>query len=160
MKYRVNKRICQWDGEQSAPRCQRFPAQSGEVSRVLAFVETAAKACGLDAARWASLAMAVDEAFTNIVSYAYSSDDAGVIVVEIVTDATLAPPMIGVRLHDSGTPFNPLEAASDIDSSVPLMERRLGGIGIAMIRKLVDRVDYDDAAGNTLTLWMQKTSGE
>ncbi|MGL4943023.1 MAG: ATP-binding protein [Thermoguttaceae bacterium] len=153
----MNERFCQWEGVQTAPHQLEFPARRGEVSRVLAFVETATRVAGLPAARWAMLAMAVDEAFTNIVSYAYDecaeADAAAVVVIEIMTNSV--PSMIGVRIHDSGTPFNPLEATGGANVSVPLMERRLGGLGIAMIRQLVDCVEYDNADGNTLTLWMR-----
>lgn len=177
----VRERTCQWDGQESVaaplrateeategerpPLCRVFPAQCGEVSRVLAFVEAAVLACGLPPSRWAALAMAVDEAFTNIVSYAYG-DAAGDIVLEVIapsTDSaptvcrgdTLDEPMIGVRFCDFGVPFDPLASSSEIDVSLPLAERRLGGLGIVMIRNLVDHVEYTRREDqNVLTLWI------
>ena len=89
---------------------------------------------------------AVDEAFVNIAKYAYSPPPGAVTVsIAIGNEAR-------IRFQDAGKPFNPLEHTRP-DLSKPLPQREIGGLGIFLVRQLMDRVEYEYAEGkNILTL--------
>ena len=82
------------------------------------------------------LLIAADEVFTNIVSYAYS-DAAGPVEVSAEQDGKV----FRLIFADAGKPFDPLKAA-DPDINSPLEERQIGGLGIFVVKKLMDKVEY------------------
>ena len=80
--------------------------------------------------------IAVEEIFVNIAKYAYQTGDGNVaIFISAVDDE------ISVRFEDTGKPYNPLEqAAPDLDK--PILERKIGGLGIFFVKQLMDKVEY------------------
>ena len=91
---------------------------------------------------------AVDEACTNIIKYAYG-EARGIITITCSTRDN----NFMVSIKDKGKPFNP--------SSVPLPDlkadvnhRKIGGLGIYLMRNLMDDVtyDFDPKSGNTLVM--------
>jgi anti-sigma regulatory factor (Ser/Thr protein kinase) len=90
--------------------------------------------------------IAVDEIFSNIARYAY---DVG---IGNATIRVAADDDIIVEFEDSGMAYNPL-TADDPDTMLPAEERELGGLGIFMVRKLMDSVEYRrEGNKNILTL--------
>lgn len=88
----------------------------------------------------ADVCVALDEILTNIVDYAYTNDAEHEIRIRFeVLDNVLK-----VVIEDDGAPFNPLAIPAP-DVSAPLHERRVGGVGIHFVRKLMDEVTYDRA---------------
>ena len=93
------------------------------------------------------LLIAADEVFTNIVSYAYSGT-AGPVEVTAEQDGTV----FRLTFADEGKAFDPLQTA-DPDIKTPLGERQIGGLGIFVVKKLMDKVEYRrEADRNILTL--------
>ncbi len=93
------------------------------------------------------LLIAADEIFTNIVSYAYSGT-AGPVEVSAEQDAKI----FRLTFADTGKPFDPLQTA-DPDIKTPLEERQIGGLGLFVVKKLMDKVEYRRENGrNILTL--------
>lgn len=92
--------------------------------------------------------LALDELVTNIISYSYDDE----LEHEIRIDMALADGVLTLRVQDDGQPFNPLEAAPpDLDS--PAEDRPIGGLGIHLVRKVMDEVRYQrDGGANVLTL--------
>ena len=79
--------------------------------------------------------IAVEEIFVNIARYAYKPAKGNVTVCIFIGEE------IVIRFEDTGKPYNPLEqAAPALDK--PLMERKIGGLGIFMVRQLMDEVVY------------------
>ena len=79
--------------------------------------------------------IAVEEIFMNIARYAYEPEIGTAAILISVGEE------IAIRFEDTGKHFNPLEqAAPDLDK--PLMERQIGGLGVFMVRKLMDDVAY------------------
>ena len=106
--------------------------------RVLSFVEEqlADYGCGMKTSY--EINLAVEEIYVNIASYAYDKDPgSAVIVADILTD----PLSLVLVFKDSGTPYNPL-LKEDPDTGIPLKERKAGGLGIYMVKKLVDDISY------------------
>ena len=91
---------------------------------------------------------AVDEIFTNIVYYAYKPLE-GCVAIYISTGEEIL-----IRFEDAGEPYNPLEkAVPDFDK--PMMKREIGGLGIFMVRQLMDKIVYT-RIGNKNVLTMTK----
>jgi serine/threonine-protein kinase RsbW len=81
--------------------------------------------------------LALDEAITNIVFYAYDDVDDHEIAVRI----SLAHGMLTAELVDDGRAFDPLQVAAP-DLAAPLEERAVGGLGVHLIRHLMDDIQY------------------
>ena len=96
------------------------------------------------------LRMAVEELYVNVALYAYPSGDGWVEVRDSIEDETAT-----FTLIDGGEPFNPL-AKPDPDILLSGEERGIGGLGIYMVKTMVDDLDYAYRDGcNRLTLRKQ-----
>jgi len=72
--------------------------------------------------------------------------------VRIDVDFLLEPHALRVEIVDDGTPFNPLERESP-DTSLPLEKRPVGGLGVMLVRHLVDEIAwYGEGGGNRVRL--------
>ncbi len=112
------------------------------------FMERVATAAGLDPAMTMSLNLALEEAVTNVIMYAYPKGTEGPVDI----DATLDGGELCFVLSDSGTPFDPT-AAPEADISLGVEERPIGGLGIFLVRKIMDQVTYQYTGGrNTLKM--------
>ena len=91
----------------------------------------------------------VDEVFANIANYAFENEEGSVTVrFEIESE----PQAVVLTFLDDGVPFDPLEA-EEPDISLKAKERKIGGLGILMMRRLMDEVSYEYSDGkNVLTL--------
>ena len=93
--------------------------------------------------------VAIEEIMVNIVSYAQLSDDDG---VEVRCDVLDDPLRVVLQFLDGGVPFDPL-AADDPDISPEALQGREGGLGIFMVKQMMDNVSYVYEDGkNTLTV--------
>lgn len=83
--------------------------------------------------------IAIDELFSNIAKYAYNPEIGKATVQIEITDN---PPSVILVFMDDGKPFNPLDKIEPkIDGS--LEEREIGGLGIFMVKKSMDNVEYE-----------------
>jgi serine/threonine-protein kinase RsbW len=124
-----------------------FIANLENIPPMVAFVAEAAEAAGVHAKRVMQLELATEEAVTNICSYAYEVPPGQVTIVCARDAGTFR-----VDFVDNGVPFNPLEAAAP-DLQAELENRQVGGLGIFLIRRLLDEVHYNRREGrNVLTL--------
>lgn len=93
--------------------------------------------------------IAVEEIFGNIVFYGYPKGNGS---VNVTIEFHRSERMLILTFSDSGIPFNPLEV-SDPDVNAPLSERKIGGLGVFMVKKLMDSVEYRrESDRNVLTL--------
>jgi len=92
--------------------------------------------------------LALEEVFTNIVRHGYDDNDPHEIVVRLHGDRE----KVRITIDDDGRHFNPLMAPA-VDLNAALSERRVGGLGVHLVRRLMDQVRYQRrAGGNRLTL--------
>ncbi len=89
------------------------------------------------------IALAVDEACTNIIKHAYKYSPNG----DIVINAKLVENKLIVSITDFGLDFNP-EAVPVPDIKKYYQQHKVGGLGIYLMRKLMDEVKYNPSVGN------------
>jgi len=97
------------------------------------------------------LNLALDEIFTNIVSYGFSDYDDHLIKINLLIEGK----ELNIRVEDDGMPFNPL-VISEPDLNVPLEERKTGGLGIYFVRKMVDELKYERQQGKNVLFLKKK----
>jgi len=84
--------------------------------------------------------IASEEVFTNIVKYAYDSSHKPDQII-ISTSSSMINRGIKIRFEDTGKPYNPLETpVPDFDK--PIAEREIGGLGVHMVKTIMDKIDY------------------
>ena len=94
--------------------------------------------------------VALDEILSNIVKYGYAGQEGtGRIEIEL----RLETEALEMVILDDAPPFDPLEAARP-DTGLAVEERSIGGLGIEIVRRLMDVIEYqrEDAGRNRLTL--------
>ena len=98
--------------------------------------------------------LAVEEIFVNIAHYAYGSENTE---NEAEIKCSYKDGLLSVCFIDSGVPFNPLERP-DPDITLAAEDRRIGGLGIYLTKKYMDKVAYEHKDGkNIFTLWKKIT---
>ena len=93
------------------------------------------------------LRVALDEIVANIVSHGATSDNPGAIDVWFRRDGDI----VEVRIADDGVPFDPLQRPAP-NLTAPLEDRRPGGLGIVLVKALMDDVRYERTTRNILSL--------
>lgn len=126
-----------------------FPAELDQLEQVQAFVGEQLERYHCSSKLKFQLDVAVEEIFVNIAHYAYHPDR-GEATVRCCVGGT--PLQITIQFLDNGKPFNPL-SKEDADTSLPAEARDIGGLGILMVKKSMDAVDYTYEDGkNILTI--------
>lgn len=90
--------------------------------------------------------VAVDELFSNIAHYAY---DPGVGQATVRVELLEEPPSAVISFIDNGVPYDPLKK-EDPDTSLPAEERQIGGLGVYMVKKSMDAVEYEYKDGQNI----------
>jgi sigma-B regulation protein RsbU (phosphoserine phosphatase) len=122
-----------------------------EIARFNETFEAFADEHGLPMPITMKFSLTFDELLSNVISYAYRDEDDH----EIATRVELVADRLTVTITDDGVPFNPLSAKTP-DTTVALEDREFGGLGIHLVRSLVDDVSYHRRIDkNVLTLMKQ-----
>ena len=128
----------------------KIPATLEGMDEVLAFVSSVLDVHGCTLQARTQLRMAIEELYVNVAHYAYPSRDGWAEIRGSVENGVAT-----FRIIDGGTPFDPL-AKPDPDILLSGEERGIGGLGIYMVKNMVDEVKYDYRDGcNCLTLRKQ-----
>ncbi len=123
----------------AAPKPNRIcvPGSTSELHRVRAFVEARARQSGVGEQGVYNITLAVDEACSNVIRHAYKHDQGREFCVTIeINDNELI-----IEISDSGDAFDPMTIRT------PNMKEyfenfRHGGLGISIIRRVVDKIEY------------------
>ena len=92
--------------------------------------------------------LALEEIVTNVIAHGYEDKGAHVIII----CCSVRDGQVMAEVEDDGQPFNPLEYP-DPDISTPLDDRSVGGLGIYLVRNVMDALDYNYLGGkNRITL--------
>ena len=119
-----------------------------EVPRLNAFVGEVCKSVGVEEKVAMQIKVAVEEAVVNVMKYAYPQGRTGDVTIE----AAHNDQRLKFTIIDSGKPFDPT-TQSEVDTTLPARKRTIGGLGIHIMRKNMDSINYeriDDL--NVLTL--------
>ena len=128
-----------------------------EVDRLSRFVKAFTERIGLDKALASNLRLAIEEAVVNVMNYAYPKETTG--TIELEADIMVSSSADGagqqhlcVKIIDSGVAFDPTEAA-EADTTLSAEDRPIGGLGIFLVRELMDSINYEREDGrNILTM--------
>ena len=124
-------------------------AAEENLDEVLRFVEDALEDTGCSLEDQRQIAIAVEEVFINIVSYAYKPGRGD---TTLRLDVSQDPAEVTITFIDHGVPFDPL-AKEDPDINLPAKQRKVGGLGIFVVKNLMDDVFYEYRDGqNILTM--------
>jgi anti-sigma regulatory factor (Ser/Thr protein kinase) len=134
---------------ESLQRSITLPNDISTISQLSEFVETVCEEKGLDMALTMNLNLALEEAVVNVMSYAYP-DSQGDVKVDIIIDDQKVVSI----LTDSGIPFDPTQKG-DVDTTLPAEERPIGGLGIHLVKQIMDKVSYQ-YVGNQNILTLEK----
>jgi anti-sigma regulatory factor (Ser/Thr protein kinase) len=123
--------------------------QLSEVARLSRLVEAFGEAEGLGPEAVFSMNLALDEVVTNVIRYAHDDDGRQ---HPIVVRLALEQGVLTAQVEDDGRAFNPLEAPAP-DTGASIDERPIGGLGIHLVRSVMNSVEYRREDGrNVLTM--------
>jgi len=127
----------------------RLCGVEAELPRLMEFAEKFAGRCGLPGSERARLLIILEELFTNALHYGYPH---GAAQAKIKVALTAQPGRIEIDFSDDGRPFDPLAQSSPQLDQAPA-DRPEGGLGLHILRSLVDEASYRRTGGrNHLTL--------
>ncbi len=130
-------------------RVWRGEATRDNLHEVLAFVDESLERLDCPIKKQLQIDVSVEELFVNIADYAYG-DDNGFAQIWVEEDADGNE--LRVTFVDTGMPYNPLEK-EDPDVTLPVEKRKIGGLGIYMVKKAMDKIFYEHKNGmNVLTI--------
>ena len=119
------------------------------IGTVTAFVDEQLEALNCPMKAQMQIDIAIDELFGNIAHYAYSPE-VGTATVRVEVEEE--PMAVVITFLDQGVPYDPL-TAEDPDTTLSADERKIGGLGIFMVKKSMDEIDYRYQDGqNILTI--------
>ena len=134
--------------EMRLQRSITLPNDVEAVSELSTFVEKVCIALDIDDYTTTQLNLAMEEAVVNVMNYAYPIGKKGDIEIEAQANEV----RLKFTITDSGKAFDPT-ARKDVDTSLAAEDRPIGGLGIHLIRQIMDSINYERIGGkNVLTL--------
>ena len=125
-----------------------LPNDIQEVPKLTDFVGEVCEEMGFDEMTTKQMKLAIEEAVVNVMNYAYPPGQRGDVTIEAASNDT----RLKFTIIDSGKPFDPTVHA-DVDTTLPASERRIGGLGIHLVRQIMDSINYERVDSlNILTL--------
>ena len=118
------------------------------------FIDSVAEEVGLEMSLTMSLNLALEEAVVNVMEYAYPEGQKGNVEIEVTADQE----WMTFVIMDTGIAFDPT-MKEDADTTLSAEERPIGGLGIFLVRQLMDVIDYK-RQDNKNVLTLRKKLGE
>lgn len=122
-----------------------------QVSLLHEFIDDSVKASKLDSSLTDSLNLAVEEAVVNVINYAYPEGTEG----EVNLDSAVTDGALTFTVTDCGKPFDPT-ARAKVDINAGVEERPVGGLGIHLVRQIMDDVRYERRGGKNVLILTKK----
>lgn len=117
------------------------------------FIDSVAEEVGLEMSLTMSLNLAIEEAVVNVMEYAYPDGQKGNVEIEVTADQQ----WMTFVITDTGIAFDPT-TKEDADTTLSAEERPIGGLGIFLVRQLMDDINYK-REGNKNVLTLRKKLG-
>ena len=137
-------------------RTEIFSARFDQLDTIRGFASQAARDAGMDDSETYAIELAIDEACTNIIEHAYQRDSRGEIECSFESNNNC----LTVVIRDHGVPFDPSTVTTpDLDADID--NRTVGGLGIFLMKQLMDEVHFEPLgeAGNVLTMVKRRKTG-
>jgi len=119
------------------PTSAAFQRSFASLSEIFALTADTFAREGIDARLLHTVDLALEELFTNMVKYSRASDAA--------VHVSIVPIAEGVEVTLTDYDVEPFDVTNtpDIDITLPIEQRRPGGVGLHLIRRMVDSIEYD-----------------
>jgi sigma-B regulation protein RsbU (phosphoserine phosphatase) len=125
-----------------------LPNNVQEVPRLTAFVQEVCETVGFNDSQNMQIQIAIEEAVVNVMNYAYPPGQYGDVTIEAASNDV----QLKFTIIDTGKPFDPT-VQPEADTTLPANERRIGGLGIHIVRQIMDSINYERIDNlNVLTL--------
>lgn len=131
-----------------------FPASFEYLDEIRDFIAQTAREGGFTEKAVYSLQLAADEAASNIIEHAYE----GVSNASLDIACDVRDDVIVITMRDNGKPFDP-STVKQPNLKADLSERQVGGLGVYLMRKLMDEVSYESNSMTGNLLIMTKRRG-
>ena len=115
-----------------------LPNDINTIPQLSEFIEGICEELNLDMSVTMSLNLALEEAVVNVMEYAYPVDVQGDVTIDAIANET----HLVFIISDSGIPFDPTKKEK-VDTTLSAEERSIGGLGIHLVREIMDSVDYE-----------------
>jgi serine/threonine-protein kinase RsbW len=123
----------------------QLPARIENMEPLVQFISDNARKLGFSGKRVKEIELATEEALVNIINYAYPDHHGDI----KVTCVQLQSKTFVIEIEDSGIAFDML-SLRDPDISAGISDREIGGLGVFLIRKLMDEVHYQRKNGKNV----------
>lgn len=127
--------------------------QISEVSLLEGFVEQLGEELSLDMALSFNLNLVLEEVVTNVINYGFPPTEEHTFT--ILADGE-AGGVLTLQVVDDGVAFNPLEEAPEVDITLGVEERPIGGLGIFLVKQIMDEVAYERTDGKNIFTMKKK----
>lgn len=126
-----------------------FDANFDNLDEIREIVAEAARRVGFSDKEIYAIQLAADEASSNIIEHAYAGVTGGKLEIDLNTSDN----ELKIIMRDHGKPFDP-SSVPEPNVKADLSERKIGGLGMYLMRKLMDEVSYESSpeTGNILTM--------
>ncbi len=129
-------------------------AVKDNITEVLGFIDEQLESTGCSPKTLMQIDLAAEEIFVNIAEYAYDPETGPATVrVEVKPDGSA----VIITFIDHGVPYDPL-AKEDPDVTLSAAERKIGGLGIFLVKKNMDNIKYEYVNGSNILTIIKKLS--
>ncbi|MBR4380660.1 MAG: ATP-binding protein [Bacteroidaceae bacterium] len=125
-----------------------------EIPQLSAFIDTFAEEAGIDFSLVMSLQLALEEAVVNVMEYAYPKGTMG----KVLITASVEGNDLEFVISDSGKAFDPT-AKAEVNVDLGVEDRPIGGLGIHLVRNIMDSVAYERKNGKNILTLRKRNSG-
>lgn len=127
------------------------PSSTENLAMIRDFVASIGEKAGFDENEVARITLAVDEACANVIEHAYSDDETRQVTIRAALDSE----DLSFEIVDNGRGFEPMQVSED-DVAELIRKRKSGGLGMRLIRAVMDDVKYQITPGEKNELRMVK----
>lgn len=110
-----------------------------DIPKLAEFVDIICEELGIDMALNFNLNLVLEEAVSNVMLYAFPQNEEHTISLKAKTEDD----MLAFELSDQGKEFDPISQAPEVDTTLSVEERQIGGLGIFLIQQIMDVVSYE-----------------
>lgn len=132
-----------------------LPNDIGTVPLLSEFIDNFCQEEDIDAALTMKLNLAVEEAVVNVMSYGYPDNKVGLVDIDMESDGK----WITITITDSGIPFDPTKK-EEVDITLPADQRPIGGLGIYLVRNIMDTVEYQNINNQNILILRKELNKE